>query len=394
MAQSPGYSSLEVNKSKIASALEVNNAGIPSDLEVGRKPQSPREDYSTLQTNQPDLALFDTHKESTIPWQQPRSDYSVSASETAGSNVSEPTVTKPGDRTIFGQRRRTFWIVIAVVVVVIATIVGGVVGGVAASKGSTGSTMDSDPSGTASTATFPAVPSASRLLESTKLATVAWNDTDSVQQQRVYLQTTDDNIWELSWNSSGGKWFTSSEAVATTKAKSSTALTAAVSYENRDTVSSKLVSCCNSANGYSKQLNVYYINTAGELFQMNTTDFTTWDTNPVKTEEGAIAKPADDSSLAATWYRYAPCADCSENAFLAYQDSDNGSFQVVNTSRSGDVQYATVPGDPVSGSGSTFNTQWRSPVRANLRLGYQEQGGQIASSFWNGKSTMLCHAWR
>ncbi|KAL8866120.1 MAG: hypothetical protein Q9174_006484 [Haloplaca sp. 1 TL-2023] len=120
--------------------------------------------------------------------------------------------------------------------------------------------------------------------------------------------------------------------------------------------------------------------------QMNTTDFTAWDNNPVESEDGAFIRPAEDSSLAATWYRYAPCADCSENVFLAYQDSNNGSFQVVNTSRTGDVQYATVPGEPISGSGATFNTAWRSATRANLRLGYQEEGGQLASSFWNGTS--------
>ncbi|KAL9576571.1 MAG: hypothetical protein Q9212_006991 [Teloschistes hypoglaucus] len=127
------------------------------------------------------------------------------------------------------------------------------------------------------------------------------------------------------------------------------------------------------------------MNDAGELLQMNTSDYKTWDTNPVKTPNGLIAKPASDTSLAATWYKFTTCADCSENAFVAYQNADSGNFQLVNASTtSGEVRYTTIPGNPFSGSGSTFDLSWRSTTMANLRLGYQLQSGQIASAFWNG----------
>ncbi|KAL8728775.1 MAG: hypothetical protein Q9181_005219 [Wetmoreana brouardii] len=120
--------------------------------------------------------------------------------------------------------------------------------------------------------------------------------------------------------------------------------------------------------------------------RMNTTDYKNWDTESVTASDGQIAKPANDSSLAAIWYKFAPCADCSENSFVAYQDSQTGSFQVVNTSMSGDPQYISLPGNPISGSGCTFNLLWRSTILAHLRLGYQLQSGQIASATWNGTS--------
>lgn len=120
--------------------------------------------------------------------------------------------------------------------------------------------------------------------------------------------------------------------------------------------------------------------------QMNTTDYKQWDTNPVRTSTGAVAKPANDSSLTATWYRYTLCADCSYNAFVAYQDSASGKFQVVNASTSGEVHYTTLPGNPLAGSASTLNLRWRSDTLANIRLGYQLESGQIASTIWNGKT--------
>lgn len=117
---------------------------------------------------------------------------------------------------------------------------------------------------------------------------------------------------------------------------------------------------------------------------MNTTDYKHWDTNPVVTASGATIKPANDTSLAATWYSYPPCPDCSYNVFVAYQNSQSGQFEIVNSSMSGDVQYTTIPGNPAKGSSSTFDLQWRSNNMANIRLGYQLESGQIASAAWNG----------
>ncbi|KAL8695130.1 MAG: hypothetical protein Q9218_000298 [Villophora microphyllina] len=352
MAQTNDYSNLEVNKPPPH-----------SDLEVGYKPQHLKEDYSTLQANRPELSLYDTHKESTRPW-QPSPNSSTSAPEKV--NNYAPAGSDKAHRTICGVKRKTFWIVLVVSMVIIAAVIGGVVGGTVGHKHKNKSTTTQKTGpGNASQANAPQTPPSSKLLNATRIASAGWNDTQQILQQRVYLQGKDNKVWELAWNSSANVWFTSSEAVA--QAKAGSPLAAAVSYQSLYT-----------------QLNLYYVNNAGELLQMNTTDYKNWDINPVRTSNGSTAKPASDSSLAATWYKYTTCADCSENAFVAYQSADDGSFQLVNASMSGNVQHRTIPGNPISGSGSTFDLQWRSTTLANLRLGYQLQSGQIASAFWNG----------
>ncbi|KAI4258696.1 MAG: hypothetical protein LQ352_001122 [Teloschistes flavicans] len=342
------------------SNLEVGKPQAPSDLEVGSRPHHGKEDYSTLQTNKPELSLYDTHKEPT-PW-QPSPDYYTSSPAKVGHAPTEPN---QAHRTRYGVKRKTFWNLLILSIVIVAVVIGGAVGGTVGRNQKNKSPAGSS---SASQANAPATPPASKLLNSTRIAGAGWNDTDQVVQQRLYLQGTDKNIWELAWNSSTKVWFTSNEAVA--QARAGSPLAAAVSYQSLET-----------------QLNLYYVNDAGELLQMNTTDYKTWDTNPVKTSNGSIAMPASDTSLAAIWYKYTTCADCSENAFLAYQDADSGNFELVNASMSGDVRYTTIPGNPVSGSGSTFNLQWRSTTMANLRMGYQLQSGQIAYGSWNGTTT-------
>ncbi|KAL8699697.1 MAG: hypothetical protein Q9201_005859 [Fulgogasparrea decipioides] len=335
--------------------------------EVGQRPQQQQEAYSTLEPNKPKLSLYDTHKESTRPWHH-----------LPGSSASAPEKTElaaadrgNASRTIFGLRPRTFWIALVVSLVAIVAIVAGAVGGTVGRPQKGNSSIPTSVSG-AESANARAVPSASKLHKSTHLASAAWNDTQKILQQRVYLQANDNNIWELSWNSSTKAWFTSRDLINSVGAKSGSPLAAAIAYGGRFT-----------------QLTLFYINTKGELMRMNTTDYKNWDTEPVTASDGQIAKPANDSSLAARWYKYAPCADCSENSFVAFQDSQTGHFQVVNSSMTGVPQYIPLPGNPTSGSGCTLNLQWRSPTHGYLRLGYQLDSGQIASVVWNGRFSML-----
>ncbi|KAL8718500.1 MAG: hypothetical protein Q9225_004368 [Loekoesia sp. 1 TL-2023] len=332
-----------------------------SDLEVGQSPRKPEESYSTLQVNKPNLTQWDTKKELARPYDP----LDASAPEKVEEYLTTDSHYTPKSApTICGLRRKTFWLIFVLSIVVVAAIIGGAIGGTVGQdhqdhQKATSSLNSSLPE------SAPDVPSASQLLESTTLATAAWNDTSGTLQQRLYVQANDNNIWELSWNSEAKRWATSSETVA--QAKPGSPLAAAVAYK-----------------GHTNQLNLYYINNVGELMQMNTTDYKQWDTNPVRTSTGAVAKPANDSSLTATWYRYTLCADCSYNAFVAYRDSASGKFQVVNASTSGEVQHITLPSNPLPGSASTFNLLWRSATLANLRLGYQLESGQIASTVWNG----------
>ncbi|KAL8945601.1 MAG: hypothetical protein Q9222_007878, partial [Ikaeria aurantiellina] len=372
MAEKADYSDLEVGSKSQGpdseySTLQVGNSPLsPSDengghstLQVGEPPR-PQDEYSTLQTSKPPLAVYDTHKFPTLPYEESPDDSASSAPEKveiSNSDVHPP----PSHRTIGGLRRRTFWIIVAVALVIIAAVIGGAVGGTVGknnNKSSKTSSENKPPDNS------PAVLAADKLLESTALSTVAWNDTQDILQQRLYLQATDNKIWELSWNASNKHWFASNEAVALAKAGSP--LAAAIDYD-----------------GPNPQLNLYYLDNKGELILTNTTDYKTWDNNPVKTAEGTNAKPANDSSLTAVWYKNTQCVDCPYNAFIAYQDSASGKFNLVNTSTTGEVEYTTIPGNPTPGSGSSWSLRWRTPTLASLRLNYQLDSGQIAFAAWN-----------
>lgn len=227
MAHPDDYSNLEVGKPQVPSNLEVRKPQPPSDLEVGTKPYYEKEDYSTLQTNQPELSLYDTYKEPT-PWQPDPHSYTSSPAKVE----STPAGAKQAHPTICGVRQKIFWIILILSIVIVAVVIGGAVGGTVARTHKDKSPAES--SG-ASQANAPATPPASKILNSTRLAGAGWNDTEQVVQQRIYLQGTNNNIWELAWNSSTNVWFTSNEALA--RAKAGSPLAAAVSYQSLRTVS-------------------------------------------------------------------------------------------------------------------------------------------------------------
>ncbi|KAL8644057.1 MAG: hypothetical protein Q9210_007444 [Variospora velana] len=349
-----------------------------SDLEVRRGPQILGQTYSTLQATQPDLSLADSQKQLAADPEKQLArhfdPYGASAPETVVGHRLYPSKSGPSPNgTILGLRWRTFWITLVLSLVVIAAIVGGAVGGTVGKSQNnegTSSPTSSPPDSEAASLVSPP-PSASRLLQSTTVSSVAWNDTQGTLQQRLYIQASDNNIWELSWNATASTWFTSSENLG--QAKPGSPLAAAVAYRGR-----------------TSHVKLYYINTNGELMHTNTTDFTHWDTNPVTSSTGAAIKPANDSSLAATWYNYPPCQSCSYNAFVAYQNGQTGGFEVVNASINGETQYIKLPGNPLKGSSCFFNLMWRSNQIAFLRLGYQLASGQQTGAQWNGTA----NAWQ
>lgn len=216
MAQALDYSNLEVGKEPY------------STLQVGQEP------YSTLQANKPDLRPFDTQKQLARPFDP----YDAAAPEKVdfdSAHSSSPSKPGPEPRsTILGLRRKTFCIVLVLLLVVIAAVIGGAVGG-AVARNRKDEPPPPSPIGTSSEAAT-AVPSASRLLDATTLASAAWNDTQRTLQQRLYVQNDDRTIRELSWNSSTSAWFTSNQNLV--EAKAGSPLAAAVTYKGRRDVSS------------------------------------------------------------------------------------------------------------------------------------------------------------
>ncbi|KAL9020350.1 MAG: hypothetical protein Q9185_002428 [Variospora sp. 1 TL-2023] len=337
-----------------------------SDLEIERGPQILGQTYSTLQAIQPDRSLTDSQKQLTADPEKQLAryfdPYGASAPETVDGHRLYPSKSGASSNgTILGLRRRTFWIALVLSLVVIAAIVGGAVGG------TVGKSQINE--GTSSPTSIP--PSASTFLQSTTISSVAWNDTQGILQQRLYIQASDSTIWELSWNATARIWFISSENLG--QAKPGSPLAAAVAYRGR-----------------TNHIKLYYISINGELMHTNTTDFTHWDTNPVTSSTGAAIKPANDSILAATWHNYPFCQSCSYNAFVAYQSGQTGGFEVVNASISGETRYIKLPGNPLNGSSCFFNLMWQSNQSASLRLGYQLASGQQTGAQWNGTA----NAWQ
>lgn len=198
-----------------------------SDLEVGQSPRKPEEPYSTLQVNKPNLAQWDTKKELARPYDP----LDASAPEKVEEYLAaDSQYTPKPDPTICGLRRKTFWLIFVLSIVVVAAIIGGAIGGTVGQNHQ----KKTSSSNSALPESAPDVPSASQLLESTSLATAAWNDTSGTLQQRLYVQANDNNIWELSWSSWARSWVTSSKTLA--QAKPGSPLAAAVAYKGRTNV--------------------------------------------------------------------------------------------------------------------------------------------------------------
>lgn len=189
-----------------------------SDLEVRLSPQKPREAYSTLQVNKPDLFIWDTQKQLARPFDS----YDAGAPE----KVEHPLQpdTKPRSR-FFDPRPKTFWVVLLLMLVAVASIVGGAVGG----------TVHRNHEGRSSSAHSHASSNGPAVPPATSLASAAWNDTQGFLQQRLYVQAKDQQIWEYSWNSDQDIWLLSNDSIA--QARWGSPLAAAVAYKGRTTVS-------------------------------------------------------------------------------------------------------------------------------------------------------------
>lgn len=125
------------------------------------------------------------------------------------------------DRTTIPAPKRTLtrrlrWMIGAVVLLLVVII--AVLGGVLGSRAHSASAAAASPTASA--------PNASSINSNTGLTAVAWQDSDSVLQYRVYYQSTRGEIRERAWNNTQHSWYTLNNKIG--PAKKGSPLVAAV----------------------------------------------------------------------------------------------------------------------------------------------------------------------
>ena len=292
-----------------------------------------------------------------------KSDYDYYAQTTSPEAVNEELARK---RPWWKKKR--FWLPLTALIL-IAAVVGGVAGGLSARKSKDNSIKPSpSPTGTPNppspVSTQPSAPTSSATWNSS-LASVAWADSEGVGYRRLYYQSAG-TIKESAWNSSGGEWYSSNEALAP-NAKLNSPLAAAVVGPQQNNF----------------QLNLYFVDAGGQVVEMYAKDAQSWSRGSISNQDIA---PSVNSDLAAVWTAYDgdQCNNCGEyDLIFAYQDTNN-KLQVINATSSG-LKYATLDADPVPGSGLAMTISWHNEGRPGIRLYYQKGENDIVSIDWEGQ---------
>ncbi len=170
------------------------------------------ETHSTLEVRQVEPQPYDTYKVAIQP-----NIRALPPDQTLPEVWDQDDLPKStADRTICKLRPRTFWSTVLLVVLAIAAIVGGSVAATVHHSLRPQSVSPMSPAGSVpantSNVSIPA-----HILSDTGLASVAWNDTNSITQYRVYYQTENNVIMESAWNSSARLWYISNNAIGKAK---------------------------------------------------------------------------------------------------------------------------------------------------------------------------------
>ncbi|OCK73755.1 hypothetical protein K432DRAFT_447669 [Lepidopterella palustris CBS 459.81] len=253
-------------------------------------------------------------------------------------------------RLLFGVRRKVFFISIAVTLIVVAAVAGGVAGALTKkSNATTPPTSSPSPYATAPSATAPSPSSTTYPMSpNSKLAAIAWNDTNGVTFQRLYYQNTNNAISESAWNSSGQAWYVNGNVI--TNAKNGTAIAATVT----------------GPPDWPFQITVYIMNEAGTITERNFNSDNTWSDGPLTSEN---IRASQNSSLTAVYHRHTDCPLCPNTQLLIYQN-ETMEWNLGNETASGWV-WRKLPANPIAGSPSALSLYSQpSNFTAQLRFWY------------------------
>ena len=192
------------------------------------------EPHSTIEVWRVETQLDDTHKEGIQPDKeaiQPEKEaiqpetrplpYDETLPETWDQDGFQKATTA---NTICKLRPRTFWFIIVLTVMAIAAVVGGSTAATIHHSKRPETIRPASPAEDVPGGVFN-VSTPAHILSDTRLASVAWNDTNNVTQHRLYYQAEDKIVKESSWNSSVNLWYVSNSAIGRAKNASPIAAT-------------------------------------------------------------------------------------------------------------------------------------------------------------------------
>ena len=228
--------------------MQMSEPDLHSALEVGQRPDPPQL-YSTLESRQPDLSLFDSYKQSTTPSSQ--SEIYHVPPEPPGDTESDPRTACTGNDQSPRKRRRWIFIALGTIIIIATTAIGGIVGGTrhhsissaslsnqanSPTKANVISSSSSSPSSSSSivsSVSSPAILTASSfptptakldttMLNTTNLASIIFT-LNGLTQYRVWYQAEDNMIREVGRNDTGVQWYSSGQSHGPAKKGSSIA---------------------------------------------------------------------------------------------------------------------------------------------------------------------------
>lgn len=293
------------------------------------RPSHP-ENYSTLEVDRDKVHDLPVAKEDEAELPQVINSNAADAPEVVKKREAESDSTVR-QRKIWGLRRRTFWILLAIgIFVIVGAAVGGGVGGALANKG--GSSQPSGPP---------------QILPNSNIAAVNYTDAQNVTHYRVYFQATTSNIFQSDYNNSTAAWTVSPIQPSGNRSAivplNSTSLSAHVNLENNTNV----------------DFHLFFIDSDNTIRELTSTlTDPTW-------VEGDFKQPLPvvNSSIASSGKQ---CQQCSTNNTVIFQSQLNNenTLNAVNESANGASKLIASTVSPVLGSGMAL-TQLLPDINTN-----------------------------
>ena len=281
-----------------------------------------------------------------------------------------------GQRKSRLSRKCLCWTLAALTVIaIVAAVVGGVLGTRRHGHSPPPPTSSTGPSPANSTSPSPS-PVYTNIRNDTNLAAVAFNDSSSTMQYRVYFQDSDNFIKESSWNATNQKWYVSNTNITRAKAASPIA---AATVGPGDMNSSSPAGIYQSATKL-QYINIYFLDDTNTINELYTTsqDFNSWSPGTLTSQKYVAV---ETSALTALWHSASTCVGCSNSLLLAYQDQSSQA-RLINGTQDGWSSYALTM-NPITQSGLSLVKMLDINGWINsLRLYYQIEAGNMASHDW------------
>jgi hypothetical protein len=271
-----------------------------------------RGQYSTLefagqQQKHPDTPGLEAVPPSTLPQVSYDNDLPEAATKTEGQTFVASDNLAP--RRIWGLKRKTFFILVALVaLLVVGAVVGGAVGGTVGKSSNSTKTASTSPSPSPTTSrpasSTPTSIKTANILSNSTLSSANWTDSKGYSHHAVFYQAPSKSLFLSLWDSQNTTW-----AVKNVSASLNSTFAA---------LPGTPLSCAVTSTPWPFQLNLYYLSTSNRILELYTDDPQggNWGTGSLATYN---LEAGTGSQLASYWQR---CNyECSQQIILLYEDT-------------------------------------------------------------------------